>query len=128
MSITPKIIDLNGNKTLKLHMHVENPFGYQIKGSINFIINFLDGKREKISKEVKVPKKTKKDFFLTYNVKSSSKEGFHKVFAFFSYDNKKIDSSTEKNDFFLVVNTGKIHERGAKSFIKNLQKDWKKKK
>ena len=123
MSITPKIIDLDGNRNLKLHMGVENPFEEELKGEINFIIFLLNGKKEKILKIVKIPKKSIKNFYINYKIKSSFKQGFYKVSAFFSYRNEKVDSSTKKNDFFLVVDTKKMQGRRAKEFIKDLKKE-----
>jgi hypothetical protein len=120
MSITPKIIDSNKRENLRLHMRIENSYDFELKGSINFIINLLDGRKKRISKKVKIPKKTKKDFLLTYKIDSSFSEGFYRVLAFFSYDHKKIYSLNKENDFFCILDTKKnFNEKEMFKLIKN---------
>lgn len=104
MSITPKLLNINENRKVRLHMRVDNPTKSRIKGSINFIIISPNKKRVRISKEVAVSPLSKKDSFIKYKIKPHYKEGLYKVIAFFSYDNKKVFSTTSQNDFFWVLN------------------------
>lgn len=103
MSITPKLIDIKGNRKLNLHMRVENPLDFELNGSINFIINYKSKRIENISKKVNIPRKSNKDFFLIYKIKPSFKKGFYKVLAFFECGGKRVYSQNKNNDYFWVA-------------------------
>jgi hypothetical protein len=120
MSINPKVMPLNRRKILKLHMRVENPFDYTLKGSINFVINLPKNKKRNILKKITIHKKEKKDFFIDYKLDSSFKAGFYKVSAFFYYNNKKSYSLNKDNDFFCIIDTEKgFNEKNIFRRIKN---------
>jgi hypothetical protein len=122
MSISPKIISIDSNKTIKLHMRIENKINAPLVGSINFIIQKPDGKKEKIFKKVKINKNSKRDFIIKKTLNKSYKEGFYKIIAFFLYRKNKILSLNRENDFFFIIGPEILKfKKDMFKFIKNKQ-------
>ena len=103
MSITPKIVKKGLNKSVKLHMRVENKSKKNISGQIVFIITTPTNKKEILKDTVIVKKLSKTDKYYDYLIRKNNPIGRYYVDGSFNFDKQKVQSETYKNDFFDVL-------------------------
>ncbi len=103
MSIKPRVIDRNRDKTVQLHMHVQNDENFAITGKI--IMEMVSPERtiiRTIEKEVRIEGRQTIDEFFSHDTANLAKGRFF-VNGKFVINDQKFISETSNTDFFDVV-------------------------
>ena len=102
MSIFPKVIQKGKNKSVTLHMHLENHSKKNISGCIVFVITDPKNKKRKIKEKVIIKGLGKIDKYYNYFIRKNSPVGRYNVDGRFYFEKEEVRSETYKTDFFDV--------------------------